>query len=82
MRRYRYLLLLCFTACETAVEIDVPRYPAQLTANALFNPDSVWQVELTQNRFILDTAQYAPVPDAEVRVFAGWADRSSARLRR
>ncbi len=57
--------------CETTVEIDIPRYPAQLTVNALFNPDSVWQVELTENRYILDTAQFASVPDAEVRVLQG-----------
>lgn len=63
-----FVLGLLLYACETAVEVDVPRYPAQLTVNALFNPDSVWQVELTQNRYILDTARFAAVPDAEVRV--------------
>ena len=55
-------LVFGLMACETAVEIDVPRYPAQLTANALFNPDSVWQVELTENRYILDNAPFAAVP--------------------
>ena len=39
-----------------------------MTANALFTPDSVWQVELTQNRYILDNAPFAPVPDAEVKI--------------
>ncbi len=62
------LLVFCLAACETAVEIDVPRYPAQLTVNALFNPDSVWWVELTENRYILDNAPFAAVPDAEVRI--------------
>ena len=56
------------TACETAIEVDVPRSPAQLTVNALFNPDSVWQVELTENRYILDNEPFAAVPDAEVRI--------------
>ena len=46
----------------------MPRYPAQLTVNSLFNPDSVWQVELTQNRYILDAQPFAAVPDAEVRI--------------
>lgn len=63
-----FLLVFYLVACETAVEVDVPRYPAQLTVNSLFNPDSVWQVELTQNRYILDNAPFASVPDAEVRV--------------
>ena len=62
------LLVFCLAACETAVEIDVPRYPAQLTVNSLFNPDSLWQVELTENRYILDNAQFAPVQDAKVQI--------------
>jgi hypothetical protein len=61
-------LLVFLAACETTVEVDVPRNPTQLTANALFNPDSVWRVELTQNRSILDAAQFVPVPDAKVQV--------------
>ena len=70
VKYYRYccLLILCLIACETVVEVDVPRYPAQLTVNALFNPDSLWQVELTQNRYILDNAPFAAVPDAEVLI--------------
>ncbi|MGB3780157.1 MAG: DUF4249 domain-containing protein [Tunicatimonas sp.] len=62
------LLVFCLAACETTVEVDVPRYPAQLTVNALFNPDSVWQVELSKNRSILDTTQFASVPDASVQI--------------
>lgn len=66
-----FFVLLLLTACETAVEVDVPRYPAQLTVNSLFYPDSLWQVELAQNRYILDTDQFASVPDAEVRILQG-----------
>ncbi len=65
--RLSYIALL-FCACETTVEIDVPRYPTQLTANGLFTPDSLWQVELTENRYILDNTPFAAVPDAEVRI--------------
>ena len=54
--------------CETTVEVNIPQYPAQLTANALFNPDSVWKVELTRNRSILDSARFGPIPDATVRI--------------
>lgn len=62
------LLALCLIACETAVEVDVPRYPAQLTVNSSFTPDSVWRVELTSNRYILDNAPFAAITDAEVQV--------------
>ena len=70
VRFYRYccLLALCFAACETTVEVDIPQYPTQLTVNALFYPDSVWRVELTENRYILDTARFASVADASVQV--------------
>ena len=70
VRFYRYccLLALCFTACETTVEVDIPQNPTQWTVNALFNPDSVWQVELTENRYILDTARFASVANARVQV--------------
>lgn len=68
MKLFPLCIPFLFYACETAVEVDVPRSPSQLTVNSLFNPDSVWQVELTQNRYILDNAPFAPVPDAEVRI--------------
>lgn len=61
-------ILLLLLACETTVEVDIPRYPAQLTVNSLFYPDSVWRIELTENRYILDTARFAAVPDADVRI--------------
>ncbi len=62
------LLALGLTACETAVEVDIPQYPAKLTANTFFTPDSAWRVELTSNRYILDTTQFAAVRDAGVRI--------------
>ncbi|MGB3780156.1 MAG: DUF4249 family protein [Tunicatimonas sp.] len=55
--------------CETTVEIDVPRYPAQLTVNSLFTPDSVWTVALSQNRYILDNDRFKGLPEAAVEVW-------------
>ena len=68
--KYFLSLLLCMAlmGCETTVEVEIPRNTPQLTANALFNPDSVWKVELTQNRYVLDTTRFAPVPDATVKI--------------
>lgn len=65
---YRAIILGLLVSCETTIEVDIPQYPAQLTANSLFTPDSVWQVELTQNRSVLEVAPFASVTNAEVQV--------------
>lgn len=69
MRRHLFLLsMFGLFACETAVEVELPKYPVQLTANSLFTADSIWKVELTQNRSVLESAPFAPVNDADVRI--------------
>ena len=62
-----WLALGCL-ACEDVVEIDTPQSSSQITVNSLFTPDSVWQVELSENRSVLDTNQFAAVPDANVQI--------------
>jgi hypothetical protein len=60
------VLLAC--SCQPSLDFEIPQGPARLTANAMFYPDSVWQVELTLNRAILDTGRFAPVRDASVTI--------------
>ena len=55
-------------ACEDVVGIDAPQSSSQITVNAFFTPDSAWQVELSENRSILDTNEFAAVPDATVQI--------------
>ncbi len=70
--RHLYILLLSLLfACESVVEVDIPRQPAQLTANAFFTPDSVWTVALSKNRYILDNNQFEGLPQATVAVWQG-----------
>ena len=65
----RYLsFVVLLPSCETTVEVDIPQYPTQLTANMFFTPDSAWRVELSENRYILDTTRFTPVSDASIRV--------------
>ena len=69
--RYYCLLALCFTACETTVEVDIPRDATKPTVNAFFTPDSVWSVALSQNRYILDNNRFKSLPEATVEVWQG-----------
>ena len=66
--RFLHIALL-FCACETAVEVDVPRNATQPTINAFFTPDSAWAVALSQNRYILDNNRFESLPEATVEVW-------------
>ena len=65
---FQIFILSLLVSCETTVEVELPKYPAQLTANSLFTSDSIWKIELTQNRSVLESAPFAPVNDADVRI--------------
>jgi hypothetical protein len=70
MKKYLALIIcVVFTSCELIVNIDVPLEKPQITLNSLFNPDSVWNVQLNLNRHVLDKKPYASVDDAEVTVY-------------
>jgi hypothetical protein len=51
------------------VNIDVPLEKPLITLNSVFNPDSVWNVQLNLNRHVLDKNPYASVDDAEVSIY-------------
>jgi hypothetical protein len=69
MKKYSiFLVIIVLTACELVVDLDVPFDGEQLTINSLFNPDSVWRVSVSLNRYVLDNRPYKRVTNATVIV--------------
>ena len=62
-------IALVFMSCETVVNIDVPVEKPKLVVNSLFTPDSVWQVQISRNRHILNNLPFQNVEDAQVGVY-------------
>ncbi len=71
MRRLTVLILLSLTSCETMVDVDIPLEKQDVTVNSFFNPDSLWSVQLSLNRHVLDSRPFAEINDAEVIVYEG-----------
>lgn len=63
------LLLLFYSACETIVDIDIPKDESRLVLNGFFNPDSTISVSLYQSLHILDPGEFMVVEDAMVSIF-------------
>ena len=58
------------SACELAVEVDVPEHAPQLVAHGFFAPDSVWTIRLNRSTDITgaEDARKLPITDATVSV--------------
>lgn len=71
MKRLFTLLVVpaLILSCELVVDVDVPFEAKQVTANAFFNPDSVWSVQLSMNRNILDDEPFQYVDNAQVIIY-------------
>lgn len=86
------LFLLIFPGCETIIKVDLPEHDPLLVINAVIQPGSFWNVNVTRSIGILETGPPANVPDATVEIwqdnqllvnlaYAGDGDyRSSANL--
>ncbi len=71
----KYFVFLMFTmgamACTTVVDFDIPLEKPWVVVNSLFSPDSVWLVQLTYSKNILDTSpgsNFTPVGNAVVTI--------------
>lgn len=63
-----FFLGICLS-CSQVIEIDRPFENPKIIVNALFTPDSTWQVYITKSRDILDLSSYfEPVNDAIVSI--------------
>ena len=72
MKRYFgfFILLANVVACQTVVDFDIPIDKPWVVVNSLFSPDSVWQVQVSYSRNILDSrsGSFQLVRDAEVTI--------------
>ncbi len=69
-----YLLYLLLTgalaSCQREYPLRVPSAPELLVVNSLFCQDSLWRVQVSQPRTVVDTAlRFAPVRDAQVEIW-------------
>ncbi len=62
-------LYVVFSGCETVVNVNLPAHEPVLTANCVFNPDSVWQVQLSRSNPALDNMTFLPVINATVEIW-------------
>lgn len=71
MKKIYAVLFACtlLMACETVVEVDVPRDTPKLVANAFINPDSLISVRVSKSKFVLDHTPLTTVDHASVHVF-------------
>jgi hypothetical protein len=72
MKKYFFpLLLMSLFACELIVDVEVPFEHAQLTLNTFFNPDSVWEVDVSLNRHILSDTPFQKIENALLVIYDG-----------
>jgi hypothetical protein len=76
MREIKLILALLFglfmlTGCETVVELDLPDHTPKLVVNSVFNPDSLFTVDLSSSQSVFSDSAYGPVTDATVQVYQG-----------
>lgn len=58
--------MVILIACEKEVDLDLDQTESKLVVNALFNTDSLWKIELSKSKFVLDTSDLQVVTDAIV----------------
>lgn len=61
--------ILVLSACTKKIELDFPPHEPMLVLNGIFNPDSVFSVELTSNRAITSNKDFVPVQNAAVELY-------------
>lgn len=74
MTDYKYftsvlIALLVLTGCSKNIESNLPDYEQVLVLNSVFNPDSLFSVDLSTNRPISSNAPFAPIVNASVLLY-------------
>lgn len=69
MRIAIIVLVLFVTSCELIIDVDVPYDGDRAVVNAVQKIDSVWMVDLSSTRYILDNQySYLPISNAQVTI--------------
>lgn len=66
-----FSILTATAACTTVVDFDIPVERPKVVINSLFSPDSVWQIQISRAKHVLDNRQgsyFDPVTDASVSI--------------
>ncbi|WP_169728023.1 DUF4249 domain-containing protein [Adhaeribacter aquaticus] len=61
--------LLLLAGCETLVELDLPDHKPRIVVNAVFNPDSLFTVDLSSSQSVFTDHTYTPITDATIKVY-------------
>jgi len=64
-----FLLLVTGLGCEKTVIVDVPPHERQIVAKALFNPDSLWRVNVSSSVGFQDAIYPFPLLNAAVEIW-------------
>ncbi|MFP4096564.1 MAG: DUF4249 domain-containing protein [Cyclobacteriaceae bacterium] len=64
-------MLPLLSACFETIEMDFPAHQPRPVINALFTPDSVWQVDVTTSKSLNYEDAYDTIPNATIEIFEG-----------
>lgn len=71
--KYRLYFLWCpiflLWSCETVVEVELPEHEPRLVINAVFNPDSLFTVDVSASRNVFSYDAHLAVEDARVSLY-------------
>lgn len=77
MKNLKYPLILLYHlflmwSCQTVVEVDLPEHEQKLVINSVFNPDSLFTVDVSASRSVFSSEQsYLHVENATVTLYEG-----------
>lgn len=60
---------LLLWSCQTVVEVDFPEHEPKLVVNAVFNPDSLFTVDVSASQSAFSNNEHAPVENATVSLY-------------
>lgn len=69
MKYYIIFYFLILTSCATTATFEIDEPTPKLVVNAILTADSIWNVQVSQSKFILDTIRFESIENATVEVY-------------